>query len=454
MPELIDTIVAQVTAPGRSGVGIIRVSGPKTREIARAILGTIPEPRYAHYAPFLDQQGHIIDIGLALFFTNPHSFTGEDVIEFQGHGGAVVLNQLLQRILQLGARMARPGEFSERAFLNDKIDLTQAEAIADLIDASTTQAAQAAIQSLQGEFSRKIRDLVDELIELRIYVEAAIDFPDEEIDFLNNYHMSDKLNELLNTIQHIQASAKQGVLLRDGLNIVIAGKPNAGKSSLLNCLSGRDSAIVTDIPGTTRDLLRESIHIDGIPLHIIDTAGLQDTTDRVEQEGIKRAKNAITQADHVLLVIDSQTVEQLDPQQLWREISDQHPDRHKFTLILNKIDLLETTASIITEDHFVIIKLSAKTGIGIDLLRNHLKSCAGYQSGLEGTFSARSRHLDALARSSIAINEGIKQLQHHKAAELLAEELRQAQFILSEITGDFSSDDLLGKIFANFCIGK
>lgn len=449
-----DTIVAQVTAPGRSGVGIIRVSGVKVREIAHAIIGTVPKPRYAHYASFYDQHGNVIDVGLVLFFPQPHSFTGEDVLEFQGHGGAVVLNQLLQRILNLDVRMAKPGEFSERAFLNDKIDLTQAEAIADLIDASTTQAARAAMRSLQGEFSHKIRELVDNLIDLRIYIEGAIDFPEEEIEFLNNFHITDKLKDLLSSIEQIQAGAKQGVLLRDGLNIVITGKPNAGKSSLLNCLSGRDSAIVTEIPGTTRDLLRESINIDGIPLHIIDTAGLQETADRVELEGIKRAKHAINNADHILLMVDVYTIKEINPQQLWQEIFEHFPDRNKLTIILNKIDLTNTSPELIRVDNFVIIKLSAKTAEGIDLLRNHLKSCAGYQSNIEGSFSARSRHLDALTRAHFAINQGFNQLQTSHSAELLAEELRQAQFILSEITGDFSSDDLLGKIFASFCIGK
>lgn len=454
MSKLIETIVAQVTAPGRSGVGIIRVSGPKVREITKIIIGILPEPRNAHYAPFLDENKNIIDVGLALFFSNPHSFTGEDVIEFQGHGGAVVLNQLLQCIIRLGARMARPGEFSERAFLNDKIDLIQAEAIADLIDASTTQAAAAAIRSLQGEFSQKIRELVENLIELRTYAEAAIDFPDEEIDFLSRYQINDKLKELVNQIDHIQSSAKQGVLLRDGLNIVIAGKPNAGKSSLLNRLSGRDSAIVTDIPGTTRDLLRESIQIDGIPLHIVDTAGLQETVDRVEQEGIKRAKNAIGDADQILLVIDSQTITDINPQQLWQDILEELPDPNKLTIVINKIDIRGTTAKISEVNNFVIIELSAMTGIGIDLLRNHLKSRAGYQLGTEGSFSARTRHLDALCRARSAVCKGLEQLQINHAIELLAEELRQAQLILSEITGDFSSDDLLGKIFSSFCIGK
>ena len=449
-----DTIVAQVTSPGRSGVGIIRVSGPKVREIAQAIIGTVPKPRYAHYSSFYDQHGQIIDVGLVLFFPGPHSFTGEDVLEFQGHGGSVVLNQLLQQIINLNVRMARPGEFSERAFLNDKIDLTQAEAIADLIDANTTQAAQAAIRSLQGEFSHKIKDLVDNLIELRIFIEGAIDFPDEEIEFLNNFHITDKLKALLSSIELIQLSAKQGVLLRDGLNIVIAGKPNAGKSSLLNCLSGHDSAIVTDIPGTTRDLLRVSINLDGIPLHIIDTAGLQETADRVELEGIKRARNAIKNADHILLVVDSQTVKEIKPIQLWHEFFEHLPAQHNITIILNKADLTQTSPDLIQQDHFVIIKLSAKTGDGIDLLRNHLKSCAGYQSGTEGSFSARSRHLDALARAHFTINHGLVQLETNCSSELLAEELKQAQYMLSEITGDFSSDDLLGKIFASFCIGK
>jgi len=331
-----ETIAAIATAPGRGGIGIVRVSGPQTKKIAEGIIGNLPKPRVAEYVNFLNTAGEIIDQGIALYFPNPHSFTGEDVLELQGHGGPIILDCLLQRILQLGARLARPGEFSERAFLNDKLDLTQAEAIADLINAESVQAAQAALKSLQGEFSKKIHVLVEQLIQLRSYVEAAIDFAEEEIDFLSESNIKEKLNNLLTEIKTIQATARQGALLREGMNVVIAGRPNAGKSSLLNALSGRDSAIVTDIPGTTRDVLREAIQIDGMPLHIIDTAGLRESTDQVEQEGIRRALAEIKQADQILLVVDSTTMPTISVDQLCEEFWHDNTFKTRLTIIRNK----------------------------------------------------------------------------------------------------------------------
>jgi tRNA modification GTPase len=441
-----DTIAAPASAVGRAGIGITRISGPDVKKYAINLLGKLPKPRVACYAAFLDQHQKAIDNGIALFFPAPHSFTGEDVLELHGHGGAVVMDLLLQRILSLGARMARPGEFSERAFLNNKMDLTQAEAIADLIDAGSAQAARAALQSLEGVFSQRIHDLVEKLIALRIYVEAAMDFPEEEIDFLNDGHVVLRLQNILEEIHAIQKTATQGAILREGMVVVIAGSPNAGKSSLLNQLSGRDSAIVTAIPGTTRDVVREHIQLDGLPLQVIDTAGLRDSNDLVEQEGIKRAHDIINKADRVLYLID------VTVQEKRQDIVFNHP---RVTIIQNKIDLISEKPEFIEhKNNKPIIKLSAKTGEGIDLLKKHLKACMGFSETTETKFSARRRHLDALARANKAIELGQAQLQEQKAGELLAEELRVAQQALSEITGEFSNDDLLGKIFQNFCIGK
>jgi tRNA modification GTPase len=442
----IDTIVAQATPPGRGGIGIVRISGPKASEVALAVLGKIPVPRYATHISFLDQEGALMDEGIALYFPGPNSFTGEDVLELQGHGGPVVLDSIIQRILCFeGVRLARPGEFSERAFLNDKLDLTQAEAIADLIDAGSTQAARAALRSLQGEFSHVIHLLQAQLTQLRMYVEAAIDFPEEEVDFLSDSHITESLTVLLDQIKIIQVSARQGVLLREGMTVVIAGEPNVGKSSLLNRLSGRDSAIVTDIPGTTRDVLREYIQMDGIPLHIIDTAGLRATSDQVEQEGIRRAWNEIKKADHILFITDmgSSSVPSAETMPVF-------PPHIPITMIHNKIDLLKKKANIDKDT----IYLSAKTGEGIDYLRQRLKESVGAADSMEGGFIARRRHLEALERAKHAILTGEQQLKQHQAGELLAEDLRQAQHALGEITGEFTADDLLGTIFASFCIGK
>ncbi len=451
-----DTIVACATAPGRGGVGIVRVSGPLVPAIARQLLGKLPVPRHAAYRSFRAAGGDTIDSGIALYFSAPNSFTGEDVLELQGHGGAVVMDMLQRRITELGARLARPGEFSERAFLNGKIDLAQAEAIADLIDSTTEQAAHAATRSLQGEFSARINLLLEQLIELRMYVEAAIDFPEEEVDFLADDHVGSRLQAIMVELAAVLSSARQGSLLREGINVVIAGRPNVGKSSLLNRLAGRDTAIVTNIPGTTRDVLREHIHIDGLPLHIIDTAGLRDSHDQIEQEGIRRTWQQITAADRVLLIIDDNAGLGADEQIIIEQLPKQIP----LTIIHNKIDLSRHEPLLVSEvspaakGEVSHLWLSAKTGVGLDILRTHLKASSGYQQTDTGTFTARRRHLDALLRAQQNLYSGTRQLQEQRAGELLAEELRQAQDALSEITGVFGADDLLGRIFAGFCIGK
>ena len=451
-----ETIAAIATAQGRGGVGIVRLSGPLAAKAGQLITGRTLTPRHAHYGPFRDDQGLVLDEGIALYFPGPNSFTGEDVLELQGHGGPVVLDMLLQRCVQLGCRLARPGEFSERAFLNDKLDLAQAEAIADLIEASSSQAARNALRSLQGEFSKRVHSLTEALIALRIYVEAAIDFPEEEIDFLADGHVLSMLDAVRGELSTVQREAGQGALLRDGMTVVIAGRPNAGKSSLLNRLAGRETAIVTDIAGTTRDILREHIHIDGMPLHVVDTAGLRDTDDHVERIGVERALKAIGEADRVLLVVDSTAPEAADPFALWPEFLDQRPDPGKVTLIRNKADLSgEAVGLEQCDDGHVTITLSAKDDdSGLQLLRDHLKACMGYEQTAESGFSARRRHLDALRQACDHLEHGRAQLTLAGAGELLAEDLRQAQQALGEITGAFSSDDLLGRIFSSFCIGK
>ncbi|MES9840439.1 MAG: tRNA uridine-5-carboxymethylaminomethyl(34) synthesis GTPase MnmE [Candidatus Thiodiazotropha endolucinida] len=449
MMQPVDTIAAVATPQGRGSVGIVRISGPACRDIADALLDSMPSPRQARFKPFLDQDRTVIDSGLAIFFPKPHSFTGEDVLELQGHGGPVVMDLLLKRTLQLGARLARPGEFSERAFLNGKLDLVQAEAIADLIDAESQAAARSATRTLQGAFSNKIDRLVESLIELRLYVESAIDFPEEEIDFLTCSNASERLHSILDEIESTRQSAHSGRLLRDGLTLVIAGRPNSGKSSLLNALAGAEAAIVTDIPGTTRDLLRERITIDGMPLHIIDTAGLRESHDPVEAEGIRRAKKEIEQADRVLWVFDDST----DPHHLAID-RDQLPKGVPVTLIRNKIDIAGNTPGIFEDESEVEVALSATRGDGIDLLTAHLKQCVGYRYLGEGDFIARRRHLDALERAIGHLRQGELSLQRDQAGELLAEDLRLAQQSLSEITGEFTADDLLGRIFSSFCIGK
>jgi tRNA modification GTPase len=423
--------------------------------VASAILGKVPKPRTAEYLPFLDEQKQTLDQGIALYFPGPNSFTGEDVLELQGHGGPVLLDMLLRRVLQMkDVRIARPGEFSERAFLNDKLDLTQAEAIADLIDASSEQAARSAMHSLQGEFSRKIHDLVEKVIYLRIYVEAAIDFPDEEIDFLSDGKVAGDLAEIISDLAGIQKQATQGSILREGMRVVIAGRPNAGKSSLLNALAGREAAIVTEIAGTTRDVLREHIHIDGMPLHIIDTAGLREATDKVEQIGIERAWQEIAQADRVLFMVDGTTTNATSPADIWPDFMSRLPKDLGLTVIRNKADLTGETTGASQDGDYPVFHISAKTNSGIDQLRDHLKACMGFDANTEGSFIARRRHLDALQRAAEHLAIGDAQLHNHLAGELLAEELRLTQQHLNEITGEFSSDDLLGRIFSSFCIGK
>jgi len=450
-----DTIVAQATPPGRGGVGIVRVSGPAARVVAERILGHCPVARKAEYLPFKDLSGNLLDEGIALFFQGPHSFTGEDVLELQGHGGPILIDMIIKAILDFpDVRPARPGEFSERAFLNDKLDLTQAEAIADLIDTTSEQAAKAALQSLQGGFSHEIDQLVDQVIHLRMYVEAAIDFPEEEIDFLSDGKVSGDLEAIIDRLQQVMVQAKQGSLLREGMKVVIAGRPNAGKSSLLNALAGRESAIVTAIAGTTRDVLREHIQIDGMPLHIIDTAGLRESPDEVEQIGIARAWDEIRGADRVLFMVDATETNAVHPADIWPEFFAQLPDDLPYTVIRNKVDLNQEPVALEDIGGIPVLHLSAKTGHGVELLRQHLKHCVGYQATSEGSFMARRRHLDALERARDHLLIGQEQLELNLAGELLAEELRLTQQHLNEITGEFTSDDLLGKIFSSFCIGK
>ena len=450
-----ETIVAQATAPGRGGIGILRVSGPLATKVAQAILGKCPKPRMADYLPFKDADGTILDQGIALYFKSPNSFTGEDVLELQGHGGQVVLDLLLKRILQIdGIRLARPGEFSEQAFFFFFLDLAQAEAIADLIDATSEQAVRSALKSLQGEFSKKVNELVDSVIYLRTYVEASIDFPDEEIDFLADGKIEANLRGIINQLEDVRSEAKQGSILREGMKVVIAGRPNAGKSSLLNALAGREAAIVTDIAGTTRDVLREHIHIDGMPLHIIDTAGLRDAIDEVERIGISRAWTEIEQADRIILMLDSSDPESADLSKVRSEFLAKLPSTLPVTIVRNKIDLNGEQASESEQGGYQMISLSAQTHDGVKLLREHLKQAMGFQTGMEGGFLARRRHLDALDKAAEHLQIGLVQLTEFHAGELLAEELRLVQSYLSEITGQFTSDDLLGNIFSSFCIGK
>jgi tRNA modification GTPase len=442
-----DTIAAIATPSGNGGVGVIRISGNLVEYAMHSLLNKTLTPRLATYSHFLDADGSIIDSGIAVYFPNPHSYTGEDTLELQGHGGTVVLNMLLRRVLSLGIRLAKAGEFTERAFLNNKLDLAQAEAVADLITSSTEHAVRSAQKSMQGVFSQQIKQLVEELTELRIYVEAAIDFVDEEIDFLSDGVVENRLTQLLERIAQIQNIAKQGRLLHDGMTIVLAGKPNAGKSSLLNALAGHEAAIVTDIAGTTRDVLRERIQLDGMPLHIIDTAGLHDSADAIEQEGIRRARAEIEKADHILLLIDARETE--DP-----ELLASLPSHIKLTKIYNKIDLLGISPSIQQHGQHSQLYLSIKTGAGLDLLTEHLKKSMDFHSDIENVFVARTRHLEALKQGYEYVSNALNQLQTSIAGELVAEDLRLAQHSLAEITGEFSSDDLLGRIFSSFCIGK
>lgn len=455
--NLSETITAVATPPGKGGVGVVRIAGPQAYAIAQHITRNERQlqPRYAYFQSFYDAHNQLIDQGILLYFRQPYSFTGDDVIELQAHGGPVVLDSLLQAVTAQGARLARPGEFSQRAFLNNKIDLAQAEAIADLIDASSKQAAQSAQRSLSGAFSETIYELVEQLVSLRTYIEAAIDFPDDDVDFLSEGNVYQRLYSIQDQLQQVKQSAQQGQLLREGMTLVIAGEPNAGKSSLMNALSGNETAIVTEVAGTTRDVLKEHIHIDGMPLHIVDTAGLHDSDNLVEQEGIRRAQQVIDEADLVLLVVDATKDQAI--QQLLNQLNLAHlNEAQHVTVIDNKIDLNQQRPSVHNDNQFPYtrIQLSAKHGTGIDLLRDHLRQTMGLTQHTEGTFMARQRHITALKQAESYLQEGKHQLEQFQAGECLAEELRQAQLALNEITGEFSHEDLLDRIFSSFCIGK
>ncbi|MFH1334623.1 MAG: tRNA uridine-5-carboxymethylaminomethyl(34) synthesis GTPase MnmE [Pseudomonadota bacterium] len=478
-----ETIVAVATPPGRGGVGIVRVSGAQSQAIAKSITKKTLKPRYTYFSSFYNETDDVLDQGIAVFFNGPQSFTGEDVLELHAHGSPVALDRIVKSILKLGARMARPGEFSERAFLNGKIDLAQAESIADLIDATTEEAAQLAVHSLQGEFSEKIKGLIRALIELRVRVEAAIDFSEEEIDEFEISEMRNALKTIFENIHSILSTSKRGAVLREGKSIVIAGEPNVGKSSLLNSLCGKEAAIVTAVAGTTRDILREYIHIEGMPLHVIDTAGLQSTENAIEQEGIKRAWKEIKEADEILLVVDETKHPENEIQKIWPEYlvnccnqpsssspqpsssspqpSSSSPRRRgssfhqkSITIVKNKIDLAGKSAEMIQHEDGAVIFLSAKTGEGLDLLRVYLKNKLMGTETSGGLILARRRHMDALERAHRLIQSAEKQLSDHAAYELCAEDIHQAQKALSEITGEFTTDDLLGEIFSKFCIGK
>ncbi len=445
-----DTICAVATPPGVGGIGVVRVSGPDARAVCTGLTGALPPPRHAALARFRDAAGEIIDSGIVLFFPAPASFTGEDVLELQGHGGSQVLAQVLQRVRELGARDAHPGEFSRRAFLNDKIDLVQAEAIADLVESGTEAAARAAQRSLEGEFSRRIQQLQDTLTGLRVFVEAAIDFPDEEIDFLAESDVLDRCAAALDQLDAVLADARQGRLLRDGIVLAIIGRPNAGKSSLLNALSGADRAIVTEIPGTTRDVLREQIDLDGVPVHVADTAGIRETEDRIEAEGVRRAREALASADVALLVEDAAAPAPRDD-----DLRDEVPPGVVCLRVRNKVDLLpDGRAPVTGSGESDAVWISARTGHGIDVLRRRIRAAVGAAEPAGGAFSARRRHVDALLRARGHVADGAKALRADGSGELLAEELRLAQGALGEITGEMLPDDLLGRIFASFCIGK
>ncbi len=448
MQATTDTIVAQATPPGRGGIAVIRLSGPKVPSIGKEILGSLPAPRHATLTKFLDESGEAIDQGVAIYFPGPESFTGEDILELQGHGGPVVVSLLIDRAISLGARMARPGEFSERAFLNDKLDLAQAEAIADLIHADSKIAARAARRSMSGEFSTAVLSLNQAVTDLRIHVEAAIDFPEEEINFLDDERLVARLEKTAQEFDQLEKAIRHGCLLRDGVHVVLTGRPNAGKSSLLNALAGFDAAIVTDIPGTTRDLIRELIDIDGLPVHIVDTAGLRAWSDEVEKQGVERARQQLSLADHALIVIDANDQGDAEVAGLVAEL----PRQCQYTIIRNKIDQTGETPGVVA-DRPDCINVSALTGAGFDSLRETIKDQAGFVGG-EGTLTARTRHLESIRKARKYFDAGCRQLMEYSAGELMAEELLQAQNSLAEITGEFTSDDLLGKIFSSFCIGK
>ncbi len=438
-----DTIVAAATPPGSGGVGIVRISGDRVENIARRMLGSLPEPRCATYRDFRNATSERLDAGLALYFPAPASFTGESVLELHGHGGPFVIARIVDAVVELGAREAAPGEFSRRAFMNGKLDLAQAEAIADLINSGTTQAARAALRSLTGQFSRAVDALAEQLTRLRLHVEAAIDFPEEEIDFLSDERLLRRVDECERAFDALLDGARQGRVLRDGYQVVIVGKPNAGKSSLLNLLSGQDAAIVTEVAGTTRDILREQIDIDGLAVELVDTAGLRDDPDRIEEEGIRRARRALEGADAVLWIRDASGTDD-------GEVGEELPDDVPVMRVLNKIDLVGEAPGLDGDT----VRLSAKTGAGIDDLRRRIRELAGYEDQGVGAFTARRRHVAALMTAQSHFATGRAALEHSAAGELFAEELRLSQQALGEITGAVSSDELLGRIFSEFCIGK
>ncbi len=446
MPAPDDTIVALATPPGAGGVGVVRVSGGDAERIARVMVGCLPEPRVATVATFVDEGGEPLDKGLALYFPAPASFTGESVLELHGHGGPIVMSLLVDAAVGLGARRAEPGEFTKRAFLNDKLDLAQAEAVADLIESGTAQAARAALRSLNGAFSEVVNDLAAQLTAIRVYVEAAIDFPDEEIDFLDDEELAERLARCATAFEALLSTARVGRVMRDGYQVVIVGKPNAGKSSLMNRLSGEETAIVTEIAGTTRDVLRERINIDGLAVELVDTAGLRDNPDRIEEEGIRRARKALAEADAVLWIQDAT---EAVPDNIEEPVRDDVP----VTIVRNKIDLTGDRAQFV-EGGLPVVMLSARTGEGLEALRQHIRELAGFRDLGESAFTARRRHVEALRDAQQRFEAGRAALRDARAGELLAEELRLAQQALGTITGEVTADDLLGRIFSEFCIGK
>jgi tRNA modification GTPase len=448
-PGPLDTIVARATPAGRGGVAVIRISGPGVRELGAAILGELPAPRYATLAGFRDTDGETLDVGLALFFPAPNSFTGEDVLELHAHGGPVITELLIERVAQLGARLARPGEFTERAFLNDKLDLAQAEAIADLIDADSRTAARAAQRSLRGDFSAVVLALNEQVTELRTWVEAAIDFPDEDVDFLDSEELRGRMNSAAVSFEELDRTVRLGCLLRDGIHVVIAGRPNAGKSSLLNALAGYEAAIVTPVPGTTRDLVREHLDVDGLPVHVVDTAGLREAGDLVEQEGVRRARAELARADHALVVVDASRPDEAGLEVLLSEL----PAGLGRTIVRNQIDLTVEAPGLPVADGSVV-NVSALTGAGLAQLRQRIRDVAGFHPAGEGLITARRRHLESLQTARRHFEVARQQLEMRQAGELMAEELLQVQNALAEITGEFTTDDLLGRIFGAFCIGK
>ena len=442
-----DTIAAIATASGAGGIGVVRVSGALSKTIACEILGHCPAPRHAAYLDFKQANGDLIDRGIAIFYPNPYSYTGEDVLELQAHGGTALMQILLARCISLGARQAEPGEFTRRAYLNDKIDLAQAEAVADVINAATVEAAQSAVRSLSGEFSQRVNALLLKLIDLRMYVEACLDFPEEEIDFITQGRVSEKLGAIIAELNSVFSKAKQGSLLREGISVVLVGQPNVGKSSLMNQLAGEEIAIVTSIAGTTRDTIKNAIQINGVPLHVIDTAGLRETDDEVEKFGIARTWRATETANIALLLVDAaHGITETE-----KSILERLPQEIRKIWVHNKIDVTQEPAQVEEKDQAVHIYISAKTGVGVDLLKAQLLKLAGYQNNSEGVFMARARHLQALTAVEVHLDSALNQM---RSAELVAEELRLAQESLSGITGEFTPDDLLGEIFSKFCIGK